>query len=98
MSGFDPVGLGANPSEAANFCGARLCAKRQPQHVPMRRSFFLPVWRSLLLRLVCDTAALHSLGGEIASRLAYTQKSKGQNLPGRPLSIASWRNQERAGL
>ena len=25
-------------------------------------------------------------GGEIASRLAYTQKSRGQNLPGRPLS------------
>jgi hypothetical protein len=24
-------------------------------------------------------------GGEIASRLAYTQKSRGQNLPGRPL-------------
>ena len=37
-------------------------------------------------------------GGEIASRLAYTQKSRGQNLPGRPSSIASWRNQERAGL
>jgi hypothetical protein len=26
----------------------------------------------------------HTLGGEIASRLAYTQKSDGQNLPGRP--------------
>ena len=26
-----------------------------------------------------------SLGGEIASRLAYTQKSEGQNLPGRPV-------------
>src|ERR1039457_3186718 len=26
-----------------------------------------------------------SLGGEIESRLAYTQKSEGQNLPGRPL-------------
>jgi hypothetical protein len=25
-----------------------------------------------------------ALGGEIASRLAYTQQSKGQNLPGRP--------------
>jgi hypothetical protein len=25
-----------------------------------------------------------ALGGEIASRLAYTQKSEGQNLPGRP--------------
>ena len=36
------------------------------------------------------------LGGEIESRLAYTQKSEGQNLPGRP--FASWRNQQRAGL
>jgi hypothetical protein len=25
-----------------------------------------------------------TLGGEIESRLAYTQKSEGQNLPGRP--------------
>ena len=45
MLGFDPYGLGANPSEAAKQ--------------------FSP-------------------GGEIASRLAYTQKSRGQNLPGRP--------------
>src|ERR1043166_3049210 len=44
MSGFDPVGLGANPSEAAKF---------------------RPV-------------------AEIESRLAYTQKSRGQNLLGRP--------------
>ena len=28
---------------------------------------------------------LRPLGGEIASRLAYTQKSREQNLPGRPL-------------
>ena len=27
---------------------------------------------------------IRTLGGEIASRLAYTQKSRGQNLPGRP--------------
>jgi hypothetical protein len=26
----------------------------------------------------------HPPGGEIESRLAYTQKSRGQNLPGRP--------------
>src|SRR6266702_6042484 len=45
MPGFDPDGLGANPSEAS-------------------KQF--------------------SLGGEIESRLAYTQKSRGQNLPGRP--------------
>ena len=45
MLGFDPDGLGANPSEAANP--------------------FPP-------------------GSEIASRLAYTQKSRGQNLLGRP--------------
>ena len=37
-----------------------------------------------------------SLGGEIESRLAYTQESEGQNLPERP--FASWRNQERVGL
>lgn len=36
------------------------------------------------------------LGGEIESRLVYTQKSRGQNLPERP--FASWRNQQRAGL
>ena len=29
-------------------------------------------------------SALKALGGEIESRLAYTQKSEGQNLPGRP--------------
>jgi len=29
--------------------------------------------------------AFETLGGEIESRLAYTQKSEGQNLPGRPL-------------
>jgi len=29
-------------------------------------------------------SALKALGGEIGSRLAYTQKSEGQNLPGRP--------------
>jgi hypothetical protein len=34
------------------------------------------------------------LGGEIASRLAYTQQSEGQNLPERPFSFASWCNQE----
>jgi len=28
------------------------------------------------------------LGGEIASRLAYTQKSRGQNLPERPLPLS----------
>ena len=50
MMGFDPVGPGASPGEAAN------------QSTP---------------------------GGEIASRLAYTQKSRGQYLPGRQLSIAS---------
>ena len=49
----------------------------------------------------------HTLGGEIASRLVYTQKSEGQNLPGRPAfalratarrAIASLHNQECAGL
>src|SRR5262245_23834829 len=30
-----------------------------------------------------------TLGGEIASRLAYIQKSRGQYLPGRPLSIVA---------
>ena len=30
-------------------------------------------------------SAFRTLGGEIASRLAYTQKSEGQNLPERPL-------------
>ena len=49
-----------------------------------------------------------TLGSEIASRLAYTQQSEGQNLPERPAfdlssygsagPFASWRNQERAGL
>jgi hypothetical protein len=49
-----------------------------------------------------------TLGGEIASRLVYTQKSEGQNLSERPafaqLSFGSacqfalWCNQERAGL
>jgi len=29
-------------------------------------------------------SALETLGGEIASRLAYTQQSEGQNLPERP--------------
>ena len=29
-------------------------------------------------------SALKTLGGEIESRLAYTQKSEGQNLPERP--------------
>ena len=64
IPGFDPDGLGANPSEAANV----------------------------------SKSSFDRLGGEIASRLAYTQKSRGQNLPGRPPSNASWRNQERAGL
>jgi hypothetical protein len=41
-------------------------------------------------------ADLFSLGGEIGSRLAYTQESEGQNLLERP--FASWRNQQRAGL
>src|ERR1043166_77002 len=40
--------------------------------------------------------ALLSPGGEIESRLAYTQKSEGQNLSGRP--FASLHNQECAGL
>jgi hypothetical protein len=35
-------------------------------------------------------------GGEIASRLAYTQKARGQNLPGRP--FASLHSQQCAGL
>ena len=39
-----------------------------------------------------------ALGGEIGSRLAYTQKSEGQNLPERPFPFASWCNQERVGL
>jgi hypothetical protein len=33
-----------------------------------------------------------SLGGEIGSRLAYTQKSEGQNLPERPAPIGFWSN------
>src|SRR5258708_7977743 len=37
-------------------------------------------------------------GGEIVSRLAYTQKSRGQNLPGRPFLNASLHNQQCAGL
>ena len=32
-----------------------------------------------------EVANAFTPGGEIASRLAYTQKLKGQNLPGRPL-------------
>jgi len=36
----------------------------------------------------------HTPGGEIASRLAYTQKSRGQNLPGRPFLNASLHNQQ----
>ena len=39
-----------------------------------------------------------SLGDEIGSWLSYKQHSKGQNLPERPLSIASLHNQECAGL
>jgi hypothetical protein len=31
---------------------------------------------------------LQGLGSPIASRLAYTQKSRGQNLPGRPFSLS----------
>src|SRR2546429_6092150 len=38
-----------------------------------------------LVLALTPNSALGSLGGEIASRLAYTQKSRGQNLPGRPL-------------
>ena len=41
---------------------------------------------------------LRPLGGEIASRLAYTQKSRGQNLPERPHSIAPLHKQQCAGL
>jgi len=32
-----------------------------------------------------QNAEFFTLGGEIESRLAYTQKSEGQNLPGRPV-------------
>ena len=36
------------------------------------------------------TNSINPPGGEIASRLAYTQKSRGQNLPGRP--FFKWQN------
>src|SRR5437870_9887219 len=45
-------------------------------------------WRqraaSFTLQSALSTRHSEPPGGEIASRLAYTQKSRGQNLPGRP--------------
>ena len=34
-------------------------------------------------------SALKTLGGEIGSRLAYTQKSEGQNLPERTICLVA---------
>jgi hypothetical protein len=42
------------------------------------------IGRSLHSALRIPNSAFGALGGEIASRLAYTQKSEGQNLPERP--------------
>ena len=61
---------------------------RQPIPSSSSSSFsssFSVHWADSITRTRRRTRTIfQSLGGEIASRLAYTQKSRGQNLPGRP--------------
>ena len=68
--------------------------------LPWRATNLLPRGVTVACRVLTPTVLVqirarqpnHTLGGEIASRLAYTQKSRGQNLPERPRSIAPLHN------
>jgi hypothetical protein len=71
MPGFGPDGLGANPSEAASFNLPFWIYDLRTDKPDARKSSFV-------------NRKFRTPGGEIASRLAYTQKSREQNLPGRP--------------
>ena len=100
---FEGAYVGASPAPAASLRSSSFGSVNHQQ-----------VWATLSRRSAPREGGCNSSpgsqfppGGEIELRLAYTQKSKGQNLPGRPTfalraaarrAIASWRNQERAGL
>ena len=77
---FDGGYVGANPAPAAIPSAERRVWNVEFGEMPGRVGRFHSALR-------IPKSALESLGGEIGSRLAYTQQSEGQNLPERPVQM-----------